>query len=93
MATNQHHILGKAAQFGQFLGDFRLGNEGAFAAPYFDQAASDEILDCLAHRRAADAEPLRQAVLRRQLRATGKFARGNFGSQYGLDPSVSRKFF
>jgi hypothetical protein len=59
------HVLDETGQFGQLLRDLRLGDESALAPPDFDKAALDQILYRLPHGRAADLEPLDQAVFRR----------------------------
>src|SRR5580704_1455485 len=61
------HILDKTGKLGQLLRDLRLGDESALPPPDLDEAALDQILNRLSHGRAADFEPLDQALFRRQL--------------------------
>lgn len=61
--------LDEPRQLGHLLGDLGLRNEGAFAAPDFDQSAHHQVFNRLANRRAADAKSFNQAVLRRKLAA------------------------
>jgi hypothetical protein len=82
------HVLDEAGQFGQLLRDLRLGDESALTPPDLDEAALDPILHRLPHGRAADVEPLDQAVLRRQLGLWGQAAVSDIAGQNRLDTLV-----
>jgi hypothetical protein len=68
------HVLDETGQLGQLLRDLWLGDESAFAPSDLDEAALDQILDRLSHGRAADFEPLDQALFGRQLGLWGQAA-------------------
>ena len=82
------HVLDKPGELGQLLRDLRLGDECAPAPPDLDEAALDQILNCLPHGRAADLEPLDQAVFRRQLGLWGQAAVSDIAGQNRLDAFV-----
>jgi hypothetical protein len=70
-------------QLDQLLSDLRLGDESALAPSDLNEAALDQILNRLPHGRAADFEPLDQAVFRRQLGLWGKNCRQRYRGQNG----------
>ena len=84
------HVLDETGQLGQLLCDPRLGDESALAPPDLDEAAFDQILNCLPHGRAADLKPLDQAILGRQLRLWGQAAPGDIAGQNRFDAFVER---
>jgi hypothetical protein len=53
------------SELGQLLRDLRLGDERALAPPDLDEAALDQILNRFPHGRAADLEPLDEALFGR----------------------------
>jgi len=79
------HILDKTGQLGQLLRDLRLGDKCALAPPDIDKAALDQILNRLPHGRAADLEPLDQALFRRQLGLRGQATVSDIARQDRLD--------
>jgi hypothetical protein len=90
MAAERTHIFDEAAQLGEFLRDFGLGNEGAFTAANFDQAALDQVLHRLLKGGAAHAEALEQAFLVRQAAAWRIGAVRDAGCQHRFNLGVER---
>src|SRR6516165_8583791 len=84
------HVLDKTGQLGQILRDLWLGDKSALTPPDLDEAALDQILNSLSHGRAADFEPLDQALFRRQLGLRGQAAVSDIAGQNRLDTVVQR---
>jgi len=82
------HVLDKTSQLGQLLRDFRLGDERPLTPPDLDETALDQILNCLPYGRAADLEPLDQAVFRRQLGFRSQAAVSDIAGQNRFDTFV-----
>jgi hypothetical protein len=78
----------KTGELGQLLRNLRLGDEGPLTPPDLDEAALDQILNCLSLGRAADLEPFDQTVFRRQLGLRGKAAVSDIAAQNRLDTFV-----
>lgn len=71
------HVLHEAAQLRQLLVDLGLQNESAFAAPDFDEASADQILDCLPNCGPANRVRLDQILFLREPAPHGISTVGN----------------
>ena len=84
------HVLDKAGQLGQLLRDLRLGDERALAPPDLDETAIDQVLNRPPHGRAADLDPLDQALFGRQLSFWRQAAVSDAGGHNGTDTFIER---
>lgn len=82
------HVFDEAAELGEVLGDLWLGDEGAFAALDFDEAASGEVLDGLADGGTADLEAGDEAVFGRELGSWAESSAEDLGSEGGFGACV-----
>jgi hypothetical protein len=77
-------FLYETGPLGRLLRDLRLGAESALAPADLDEPALDQILDRLPHGRAADFEPVDQALFGRQLGLRGQAAVSDIAGQNRL---------
>src|SRR5215469_4911997 len=90
LAAKGVHILHKTTQFCEFLRDLWRGDECAFAATNFDQAAAHKILNRPANGNATHSESRNKAVFSRELVADLQVSISDLAGEDRFDARVEK---